>query len=312
MSKFQIGSFDPNATSTSYTKKKRFDLKTGSNLYRVLPSISFDGSKPLNNPWVFHQLIWLKGKENKYPVVCIRETDKDRKVTVSCPIFDKIEFLKKQLEAMQKNPDTANSPQTKKMAERLKEFNIDKAYYLNVVNKAGEIGILKIRYTALQDLKATIKALNNEGINAVGTGPNDGVFLDFKKIQDDAGRVSYKVDAAKITVKNPQTGRPSLEYDWSPLTTEVINRMETEAADLGKLYRKLELDKLERLASLDPDTIDSVIQEARSVSRDEAADAMDEVDDVEETPAPATTKGKVQTAGTSTDSILNDFLSGGN
>lgn len=311
MSKFQIGSFDPNATSGNYTKKKWFNLKTGSNLYRVLPSISFDGTKPSNNPWAFHQLIWVKGKERKYPVVCIRETNQDKKVLVSCPIFDKIEFLKKQLEAMQKNPETANSPQTKKMADRLKDYNVDKAYYLNVVNKAGEIGILKIKYTALQDLKATIKNLNNEGINAIGAGPNDGVFLDFRRIEDDTGRVSYKVDAAKITVKNPQTGRPSLEYDWSPLTPEIMNRMETEAAELSKIYRKLELDKLEQLATLDPDTIDAVMSAARSVSKDEATDAMDDVEEVE-TVSNAKTTSKVQVGGSSTDSILNDFLSGGN
>ena len=268
MSTVKHGKFNVNSLD-GRVKRNRFYLKDGSNIFRVLPpfgSLADQGS--IAKYWIVY---WLKDSAGKSkPVPSIFLQDKNKRVLQDDPVKNKISSLDAKLKSMIEQ----NQPQPiiDALAASLKNLYADKAYYLNVMNTAGEIGVLKLRYTAFQSLKQQLAKLSKDGIDAINVGV--GVYFDFQRLKDDQGRTSYKVDLHMKTYKNPTTGKMVTEIVEAPIDEEVLRRMETEAFDLNNLFRVLTPEEQALAATLDPSVIDRLFArpEQAEENGDEALD----------------------------------------
>jgi hypothetical protein len=245
--------------SNKFVKRKYFNINEDqSNIYRLLPPF---GALALTNPpkiSAYHQVFFLQGASGrKRPVVSLFQKGRDGQIVKRCPIVDKIEALTLQLNAISNDPNYDQNL-VKAKREQLAGLRMKKANYVNVMDQAGDIGVLAVPYTAFQSLKKRLDELEAEGIDPINAGPDKGIFFDFQRYKNDQGRVTYEVEVSTLTRKDPTTGRPVKEYNWAPIDDQVLKRMETEAADLLNMYKPLSSQEMELLATLDPKVIDQV------------------------------------------------------
>jgi hypothetical protein len=272
------GTFDPNRTSgnRNYTQTKRFNLKEGSNLYRVLPPFgSLSQSGEIAKYW---SVYWLTDSNNrKRAVPTIFKKAKDGRVIQNDPIKDKLDAMTAMVDQAEKNGE--NPAVVEQMRKKLSDYNLDKAYYLNALSPSGEIGVLKIRYTAYQALLEKLKKLAQDGIDAINAGQGNGVFFDFRKVKDEKNRTSYAVDVGTRTQRDPMSNKVTVEYLSAPIDDVVLGRMESEARDLGAMYQYKSIEEMAVLATLDPAAVSRIYARPDKVEvADEAADDADEVD----------------------------------
>jgi len=290
------GTYNPRALD-GFPKKNRFYLKDGSNIFRVLPpfgSLKNDGI--VAKYWAVY---WLpttkknrKGEDISFPVPSMLEMTKDKKIITPDPIYDKVQNLTKSLEAMKAGKQHPEAVITA-LEERLKKLQLDKAYYLNVISPAGEIGSLKLRYTAFQALKEKLRDLEKLSIDPINIGV--GVYFDFKKGKDDKGKTVYTVDIHQKTSRDPQTGGFKTEIVEARIDNSILDRMEKEAFDLATLYKRLTVEEQAMAASLDPVVIERLF--ARPEDSEQEQVYVDEEEQELKANAPAaTTAAPVQTA----------------
>lgn len=261
-----FGSYDPTKQNTGgYTRPKRFYLKDGSNLYRVLPPTGSLADK--NKIAQYWSVIWLtdtKGK--KRPVSSILRKNKDV-VLQHDPLITRIEEMEKQLShalATNENPATVLA-----LKENLKRMRNSKFYAMNVLDASGTLGVLEVPYTSYQSLDKRIKELNTQGIDAIGIGPDKGIFFDFKKTKDERGRTVYAVDPAVRTSKDANN-QFVMSYIRMPISDEEAQRLGQQAEDLTTLYRTLTVEQQTALASMDQRVFDAIF--ARPVANENQDD----------------------------------------
>jgi hypothetical protein len=288
----KVGKYDPDALNgKSFKKRKYFKIEENkSNIFRILPPYG------ANNIYAFHQIFWLKGASGKSrPVSSLLKMGRDRTIIQRCPIYDKVEALKVQLAAISNDPNyDQNLIKAKK--EQLNSLRLQKGYYMNVMDQAGDIGVLRVPYTAYQSLKKKLETLKAEGVDPINPGPQNGVFFDFKRYKDEKGKTIYEVEISQKTRRDETTGRMVKEYNWAPIDETVIKRLESEGAELSTMYRALSMQEMNLLATLDPVTIDSVFANPENSAEEEFG-----ADDYEETEggtatATATVGATAQTA----------------
>jgi len=152
-------------------------------------------------------------------------------------------------------------------------MNLDKAYYVNVISPSGEIGVLKLRFTAFQNLKTRLDELDKEGIDPINLG--DGIVFDFKKMKDDKNKTIYPVDVATKTYRDQSTNKFVNEMQTYKIDENTLKRMESEASDLSTLYQVKTAEEVALVATLDPKMVDRVF--ARPVETEEEEVYDDEI-----------------------------------
>lgn len=285
----KVGTYDPNALKGNFKKRKYFKIEEGkSNVYRVLPPYGTTGIA------AYYQVFWVKGASGKSrPVPTLLRKSKDKGIIQRCPLFDKVEALKVQLAAIEKDPNfDQNIVKAKK--EQLNGLRLQGGYYVNAMDQAGDIGVLRIPYTVFQSLKKRLETLKDEGVDPINVGPNNGVFFDFKRYKDEKGKTIYEVEVSQKT-RRDENGRLLKEYNYAPIDETVLNRMETEAANLGSLYKTLTVEEMTRIATLDPVQIDAVFANPEKAEDDEF-DAEDYEDTTGTTDTSTTSSNVVATA----------------
>lgn len=256
---------------SGFVKKKRFYIEDGSNLFRLLPP--FGSLADVGAIAKYHENYWLKNSNGKpFPVLSTQIMNRDKVIVKRDPIADAINTKKQELETLK--AAGADKALIEAFENDVKGLNLDKAFYANVMNPAGEIGILKIKTTAWNSLKEMLKKLDAEGIDPINIGKNNGIIFDFKRYKDESGKTIYRTDIAMVTKKDPNTGRAVSEYQYLELDETVFARMEKEAEDLAKCFKEFTQEERVLLASLDPKTIDRVLQRPTPVeATSETADA---------------------------------------
>lgn len=261
-----VGSYNPNAPRGGNRQKtKRVDVKANSTLtVAVLPP--FKSLKDKNSIAYYWSIIWMvDSRGGKKPVPSL-EKKRQGKVVTADPILEKVAAMK----AMSENSQGKENPEVlKQLNEKLSSLDPDKGYHLNVITPAGEIAVLKLRYTAFQALEERLKELDKKGINAIA----EGLFFDVKRWKDEKGKTHYGVDVATEHRRNPQTGAVELSYRMSKLDDMVIARMETEAQDLSTLYTVRSMEEQAALASLDPAIVSRIFMRGQDVEAAEAPSA---------------------------------------
>ena len=259
-----FGAYDPTKQATRFNRRKTFYLKDGSNLFRVLPPAGSLADK--NKIAQYWSVLWLTdSRGKKRPVSSILKKNKDVVLQYD-PLLTRMEEMKKQLEiatANNENPATILA-----LKENLQRVMHKKFYALNVIDASGAYGVLEIPYTSYQNLEQRIRELNTQGLDAIGIGPDKGIFFDFKKTKDERGRVVYPVDPAIRTAKDA-SGQFTMSYIRMSLSDEDAGRLASQAEDLTKLYRELTVDQQSALATMDQRVFDAIFARPTNVAEEQ-------------------------------------------
>jgi hypothetical protein len=266
------GKFNSSNLDGKFKRKKRFYVEDGSNLYRVLPPFGSLAEQGVIAK--FWGVYWLEdSKGGKKPVSTIEKRGAEKKIIQEDPIATKVAALQKGFEAAKlTNTDPVI---LQALEDRIYRLQLDKAYYLNVINPANEIGVLKIKYTAFQALKEKIRKLEQDQIDPINIGT--GVFFDFQKNKDDKGKVVYTVDVHQKTFKNPTTGKFTTEIVEATIDESILVRMEKEAEDLNTLYRIFSPEEQAALATLDGNVISRMFSRGEEIKEEEGDDLEEDL-----------------------------------
>jgi hypothetical protein len=254
------GTYDPTKKEGANQRPKRFYLKPGSNLYRILPPVKSLADK--NKIAQYWSVIWLKDTRNKSRPVSSILRKKDGQVVQADPLIEKLEAMKAELtSAISRNENQAVLNMLK---ENLNRVRNNKGYYLNVLTASNELGVLEIPYTSYQNLDQRLTELWTQGIDAIGVGADKGVFFDFKKLKDERQKTVYPVDVATKAAKD-SAGNFVMHYIRSPLSEEEASRLLERAEDLTQLYNSLSFEEMEALATLDQRVFDAIFMKSKDV-----------------------------------------------
>jgi hypothetical protein len=250
---------------------KRFKLKEGdSNTYRIMPAMK---SLAASGKWF--QFIPLHygyegtsrndpTKSEARPFLCIEEKNWQTKmITRECPECvlreEQMENLK-QMDA-QARVDGVTGEDLKTLLEPLnswlKSHNVDKNYYMNVMNTAGEFGVLQIRSKAFKALDREIKTLAKNGIPDC-TDFEKGVWFDFYR-EGQGLQTEYDCKIAMETLM--ENGRRIQIFKVAPLTEEQALLGLQECPDLTEVPRTISEDQIKMLIASDgdPAAVDAIL-----------------------------------------------------
>lgn len=247
-------------------KKNSYYLKDGSNIYRILPP--FGSVASVGAIAKFWSIYWVPATKGKRPVPSLLRVGKDKAVIQACPLDEKVKELRRTLEAgiAAGKSDLELNP----LRNKIEAYRVNKSFWLNVITTTGEIGRLGIPYNVYQTLKAKLKELEKQGFDPINAGPENGLFLDFKKSKDDSGRKNvYAVDVHTHFSKDPQTGRMVGSYVSAPIDEKILERMNNEAYDLGTMFKELTMEEQKAVATLDPTMVDRIFARGEEVTAGE-------------------------------------------
>lgn len=262
---------------SKFAKKNYFRVKKegGDNFFRILPPF---GSLAEKGVWmVYGQTHWLRNSKNQARVVaCIEDKDmKTKMVKVRCPICDEVARRKEEGEAMLAQSGlTGEALEAKKKMLNDWEFNHSRQsrYYMNALNREGQIGRLEIKTKHKQSLLPLIKKLNEDGLDPVGMS---GVELNFST----SGKGREKVFTVEAAVEKISAVEQRIKV--SPLTEELIKRMETEAFDMKDMFKVLTAAELKRVVDSDfnGEVVDALTSNAKQDPAEAAAEAAAAAED---------------------------------
>jgi len=285
---------------TQYTKKKYFKLKDGESTFRILPPL---GELADEGRWSQYYKIHY-GYKNKdgalrpfeSPLV---ENRKTKMIEVPDAALERIKLMKAKFEEAKKTGNQDLIKVLDKMVGQKGQYNLDANHYMNVIDEAGNIGVLKIRHRAKNALDATIKRLRDSGVDPLS--PNDGRFFVFRRSgmgPDTAFQVDVKKE--KLSVQGVGVVERDIVH---VLTPEIIGRLATEAAELNKLFKKPTAEEVaEIVRTADQDGKSTKIDEIFASKQGNDTDDYDDGDDSETgtTSTPSATSLSTATAAPAT------------
>lgn len=225
----EIGQANYSGTKT----KKHEKIKDGNNIYRILPPLGSQAAKGFWNKYVKVEWGYKDSKGNLRPFQDVRKVNfKSKMVEVESAAHLFREKLDAQFKAQVEQFKAGQlTKEQLEQAKKYKEsFNLDKKYYMNAINMAGEIVVLKIGQKALDGLKAEIKKLQERGIDPLSV--DNGRFFNFYREGSGLSTV-YSVSVHKeIVVQNGEELEKPIVHK---LDAGIIARLATEAMDLGDL-----------------------------------------------------------------------------
>jgi hypothetical protein len=232
-----------------YSKKKTFKIKDGDNVYRILPSLGFNGKAPDGRPFKFWNVHFgYKTPEGKIRVFQSPEVkNRDTKmVEKNDPAKERIEKFKAALEAAKTAKNKAQIDLLAPLVSGQKPmYNMDNNHHCNAINEQGEIGVLKIRHKCKLALDAVIKSLRAKGIEPLGA--DNGRFFVINRTGT-ALETTFTVTVKKKLMNIEGVGE--VEQDIvHKLTPDIIARLEAEAADLDSLFLRPTSEEVARIVA---------------------------------------------------------------
>lgn len=228
--------------------KKNFKIKDGDNVYRILPSLGFDGKEP-NGKWSkFYRIHFgYKNSEGKMRVFeSSLVKNKEKMITSPDAALERLEKFKAELEKAKASGNKAMVDKLTPLVSTQKPlYNLDSNHHMNAVNENGEIGVLKLRHKGKLALDAVIKQLRNKGIEPLGA--ETGRFFVINRTGTGPETV-YTVSVKTKTINVASVGdveQPVVHV----LTSDILVRLESEAADLDNLYAKPTSDDVAKIVT---------------------------------------------------------------
>lgn len=215
------------------------------NVYRVLPPMkSLAATGRYAKYYRTHR--GFRGSDNKQkPFLCIEEIDyKTKIIKAHCPVCDWVRAIEAEVEKYKEKGATKEQLQEYRN-KYVFPFQAEGKYYLNVVNQEGKIGILPIGSNMFKSLEALAIEQEKQGNDITGM---NGLFLNFKK------QTKFKGDKNAIHTVSlyfQPDGTGGFRPVAHQITQEFAQRLGTEAADLGNLFKSLEVEQISQIISLD-------------------------------------------------------------
>lgn len=263
-------------------KKKYFKLKDGESTFRILPPIGDLADKGI---WsVFYSVHYgyknSKGQMRAFESPLVKDP-KTKMITVRDAALERIDQLKAALEKAKKEGRQEVVEQLGKLvgngATVKAQFNLDKNHYVNVIDTQGNIGILKLRHRAKLALDATIKSLREKGIDPLSV--DNGRFFVFRRTGNGLD-TSFQVEVKTESVEVPGMGVLQREVVHK-ITPDIISRLESEAAQLNKLFKKPTESEVERIVKEGARAVDEILDANTS-----DADQVEDDSEYDDSPAP--------------------------
>lgn len=229
-----------------FVKRKYWKLKDGESVFRILPPL---GEKACETGrWSqFYNVHYgyknTKGQMRVFqsPLVKNRKT---RMVEVADTALERIEKLKTQ-EAAAKA--AGNTEVAKKLGELLQQYNLDNNHYVNAIDQQGNIGILKLRHRAKLALDATIAKLRAQTPKIEPLDADSGRFFVFSR-SGTGLETTFQVSV--LQAKRDIEGVGTVYQDVvHTLSEEILGRLEKEAAELDKLYKRPTSEEVARIVA---------------------------------------------------------------
>lgn len=230
-----------------FTQKKYFKLKDGESTFRILPPL---GDLAEEGRWsVFYKIHYgyknTKGKLRVFQSSLVKNR-KSGIIEVPDAADQRIKDLKAKLEE-------AKSTGNKAMVERLGKlvsgqkpmYNVDSNHYMNVIDSQGNIGVLKLRHRAKTQLDEKIKKLREKGVDPLSV--DNGRYFVFTRTGTGLD-TSFSVEVAQEKLSIEGVGEVNRDIVHK-LSQELIGRLGEEAAELGKLFKLLSADDIQRIVS---------------------------------------------------------------
>jgi len=266
------------------SKKKRFKIDDGDNIYRILPPM---GSLAKKGKWSqYYSVVWgyanKEGKKRPFSD-CRQINYKTKMVDVESAAYLKLQKLKSVLASLkekQKNGENVSPDLIKKSDEMIRNFNIENKHFINVINLKGEIGVLKIGAKAKKLLEEEIKKLTSRSIDPLSL--DNGRFFNIFR-SGRGNETVYQVTVHK-QIKMSETGEEMETPVVHKIDQAIISRLDSEAFDLGSLYPKADEDQVKAIVGgADPDLVlglgnrneESEESETEEDSVDHAVEAKD-------------------------------------
>lgn len=230
---------------------KRHQIQPGHNIFRILPPFG-DESVHNNYPYRRWSLAWMvdpqSGRRRPFALPPFEKGNPD-------PISQYVKLLTEKIDRTKKatieNLVSKGVPQDKaeekvreKLADASKlvwELRPKNGYFYNACNKAGEVGILELKKTAHDGLKAEmyeyIKDYSQDPTSLCSDPDDSGVWFDIERIGEKGDKdTEYKVKKNQIKRKN-EAGKLVFEDDQEPLTEHVVQNYDKLGYDIYGLYQ---------------------------------------------------------------------------
>lgn len=216
-------------------KTQYFKLKDGSQIFRVLPPLTkFVGGTGIWSQFysVHYGYTNAEGKARPFnsPLV------KNQKGMVEVPdaALERIEKLRSKLEEAKASGDEKAKERLLKLVNGQKaRYNLDKNFYVNVIDLQGNIGVLKLRYKCKKQLDSQIRKLLDKGVNPLS--PDNGRYFVFTR-EGKGAETFFNVEVYKKTENIEGVGQVERDVVHK-INGELEERIKNEAVNLLKLFR---------------------------------------------------------------------------
>lgn len=282
---------DPNYGGSKY---ENWSLKEDSTaMYRILPAMkSLRKKKDYTQFWYTH--FW-KGqnpkspeKSRSIPILCIQEKDFQRggMVTKECPLCKKRETVKNRIKSIEAQGAAkgASKTQIAKVCQPhnvwLKDHGHDGKYRVYALNKAGQLGVLRLTSTCMKKLRDKTKKLVQDGYSPMSL--QKGVWWQFTR-SGKGFNTEDEVEVARI-----DRGDGSSVMDFHAISNEIAQAALETLPDFDEEQKRIAYPEevLEALAACNDDPAE--VNRILGIGVEEASDEGGfELDDE---PAPTTTK----------------------
>lgn len=228
---------------------KRFKVKDGNNVFRILPPFGDSSNGYVFKKW---QVIWgLKDPDSNRmrPFASSMASEK------RCPITEYVNSLKKKAEQI-KAQMQASGEDDESIKNRLQSLNqlisdlSPKTIYIyNAVDKSGDVGLLELKSTAHKKMKDAmaqyISDYQQDPTSLNSEDDDSGVWFNVKR--SGMGRdTEYDVEKCQHKTKKA-TGGYSYDDDRSALPEAIVSNFENLAYDLSSVYQSKTYEDLEKI-----------------------------------------------------------------
>lgn len=289
----EIGS--ANYEKASNRRREFFKIQDGEQAFRILPPL---GSMAKSGRWSRYMRVeWgyrdTAGKNKPFSDIRVVNR-KTGMVEVESEAHLRREELKGQqaqavaaLKAKQITKD-----QLDQLNKIVMNFSLESKHYVNVIDRNGKIGVLKIGHKLKLAIDAEIEKLRSQGVDPLSV--DNGRFFVINR----SGRgldTTYSVSILAEKIIHPELGEVQKPISHK-IDQTIINRLKTEAmdlSDLDKIYPTLTEEEVKTVVRGTPADVTAVF--ARLSSASSAPAVEEDGPDEEYSAAPTTTAPQAAT-----------------
>jgi hypothetical protein len=209
------------------------------------------------------------------PFGCIRKKGRGGVIEIECTKCKQVEFFQnkrklREAAILAEHPEWTekdgafkevrkNDPEYRKYNDWLQKHNVSKKFWINVMNPAGEYGVLQLSYTTCEKkLMPLLTTLREEGYDAFN--PKSGLWLKFTRSATSFNDVDDAIEVVTEVVTT-DTGKKAKIYKEAPMTADQIRGALKTCPDLLKgVVKYITADQIDRLVkcSGDPEEVDAI------------------------------------------------------